>query len=388
MDSIYGYQVTNVESQTRNTSSLLHWTRRMIEVRKANPAFGVGYVHRHRRQQPDRAQLRPRLRRRHRAVRQQPVPLPAAGRARPAAVGGRPADRAAWVGRSSRRSASCRTCSPSPGTASTGCASPGVHLPTGEPADRAERASRRPTIRPWRMTHERRRSRRHDRPDRPASPRGCRPSAGSRARAGIRSMSRRAAWSTLEGPFPVDHLARSSRPTPTASPSSTSSRSSRDPSRPTSSSTSCSARSRPTAAGCWVYDALHDKDVTPGWLDRHPRRRRRGAGALRPVRSIARRHPGGRAEPGAHRRAVEHLAGLRRRRRSSRCSGACSPGVNPDIEVQASRSSKLGARHIPRLLGAVEADLDGDAVVAGDAAGVPDHRPRTAGSWPRPASAT
>jgi len=41
-DSIYGYQVTNVESQTRNTSSLLHWTRRMIGLRKANPAFGLG----------------------------------------------------------------------------------------------------------------------------------------------------------------------------------------------------------------------------------------------------------------------------------------------------------------------------------------------------------
>jgi maltose alpha-D-glucosyltransferase/alpha-amylase len=42
MDSIYGYQVTNVEAQTRNHSSLLHWTRRMITVRKANPAFGLG----------------------------------------------------------------------------------------------------------------------------------------------------------------------------------------------------------------------------------------------------------------------------------------------------------------------------------------------------------
>jgi maltose alpha-D-glucosyltransferase/alpha-amylase len=42
MDSIYGYQVTNVEAQTRNTSSLLNWTRRMIAVRKANPAFGMG----------------------------------------------------------------------------------------------------------------------------------------------------------------------------------------------------------------------------------------------------------------------------------------------------------------------------------------------------------
>ena len=44
MDSIYGYQVTNVESQQRNTSSLLHWTRRMIQVRKQNPAFGRGDV--------------------------------------------------------------------------------------------------------------------------------------------------------------------------------------------------------------------------------------------------------------------------------------------------------------------------------------------------------
>ncbi len=54
-----------------------------------------GDVHRHRRQQPERAQLRARVRRRHRAVRQQPLPLPAAGRARPAPVGGRRADRAA-----------------------------------------------------------------------------------------------------------------------------------------------------------------------------------------------------------------------------------------------------------------------------------------------------
>jgi maltose alpha-D-glucosyltransferase/alpha-amylase len=42
MDPIYGYQVTNVEAQTRNTTSLLHWTRRMIEVRKENPAFSLG----------------------------------------------------------------------------------------------------------------------------------------------------------------------------------------------------------------------------------------------------------------------------------------------------------------------------------------------------------
>jgi maltose alpha-D-glucosyltransferase/alpha-amylase len=42
MDAVYGYQVTSVEAQSTNTSSLLHWTRRMIEVRKQNPAFGLG----------------------------------------------------------------------------------------------------------------------------------------------------------------------------------------------------------------------------------------------------------------------------------------------------------------------------------------------------------
>ncbi len=42
MDPVYGYQVTNVESQLASSTSLLHWTRRMIEVRKQNPAFGLG----------------------------------------------------------------------------------------------------------------------------------------------------------------------------------------------------------------------------------------------------------------------------------------------------------------------------------------------------------
>ncbi|GAA2792150.1 maltose alpha-D-glucosyltransferase [Crossiella cryophila] len=41
-DPVYGYQAVNVEAQLNNTSSLLHWTRRMIEVRKEHPAFGLG----------------------------------------------------------------------------------------------------------------------------------------------------------------------------------------------------------------------------------------------------------------------------------------------------------------------------------------------------------
>src|SRR5436190_1121003 len=42
MDPIYGYQAVNVESQLRDPSSLLHWMRRMLTVRKSSRAFGRG----------------------------------------------------------------------------------------------------------------------------------------------------------------------------------------------------------------------------------------------------------------------------------------------------------------------------------------------------------
>jgi maltose alpha-D-glucosyltransferase/alpha-amylase len=42
MDPTYGYQSVNVEQQSGSTNTLLHWTRRMIEVRKQHPAFGLG----------------------------------------------------------------------------------------------------------------------------------------------------------------------------------------------------------------------------------------------------------------------------------------------------------------------------------------------------------
>jgi maltose alpha-D-glucosyltransferase/alpha-amylase len=44
-DAVYGYQVTNVEAGLKNTTSLLQWTRRIVEVRKQNPAFGLGSFH-------------------------------------------------------------------------------------------------------------------------------------------------------------------------------------------------------------------------------------------------------------------------------------------------------------------------------------------------------
>ena len=41
-DAVYGYQAINVEAQANNGSSLLNWTRRLIAVRRAHPAFGLG----------------------------------------------------------------------------------------------------------------------------------------------------------------------------------------------------------------------------------------------------------------------------------------------------------------------------------------------------------
>jgi maltose alpha-D-glucosyltransferase/alpha-amylase len=41
-DATYGYQGINVEAQINNSSSLLNWTRRMLEVRTAHKAFGFG----------------------------------------------------------------------------------------------------------------------------------------------------------------------------------------------------------------------------------------------------------------------------------------------------------------------------------------------------------
>jgi maltose alpha-D-glucosyltransferase/alpha-amylase len=45
MDPVYGYQAVNVEAQSNSTASLLHWNRRMIDIRKQHPAFGLGTFH-------------------------------------------------------------------------------------------------------------------------------------------------------------------------------------------------------------------------------------------------------------------------------------------------------------------------------------------------------
>ena len=43
-NAVYGYQSVNVESQQRNPTSLLNWTRRLIEVRRLTPVFGRGSI--------------------------------------------------------------------------------------------------------------------------------------------------------------------------------------------------------------------------------------------------------------------------------------------------------------------------------------------------------
>jgi maltose alpha-D-glucosyltransferase/alpha-amylase len=42
MDSVYGFQAVNVEGETRNPSSFLHWLQRMLAVRRQHPVFGRG----------------------------------------------------------------------------------------------------------------------------------------------------------------------------------------------------------------------------------------------------------------------------------------------------------------------------------------------------------
>ncbi len=42
MDPLYGFNAVNVEAQTRDTHSLLNWTRRILAVRKEHQAFGRG----------------------------------------------------------------------------------------------------------------------------------------------------------------------------------------------------------------------------------------------------------------------------------------------------------------------------------------------------------
>jgi maltokinase len=107
----------------------------------------------------------------------------------------------------------------------------------------------------------------------------------------------------------------------------------------------------------WVYDALHDKDVTPAWL--LGMRDELKDGPVRFVRYTDSPDDIPVDEPS--------LVLTGEQSNTSMVFGDVAimkvfrrlqPGINPDIEVQGALS-KLGAKHVPRLLGAVEADVEG-----------------------------
>jgi maltokinase len=107
----------------------------------------------------------------------------------------------------------------------------------------------------------------------------------------------------------------------------------------------------------WVYDALHDKDVTPAWLV--GMRDEVSAGPLRFARYAE--------SPDAIPVGEPSLVLTGEQSNTSMVFGDVAimkvfrrlqPGINPDIEIQGALT-KLGAKHVPALLGAVEADIEG-----------------------------
>jgi maltokinase len=108
----------------------------------------------------------------------------------------------------------------------------------------------------------------------------------------------------------------------------------------------------------WVYDALHDKELTPAWLK--GMRDNADEGTLRferfaespddiPVDESSLVLTGEQSNTSMVFGDVAIMKVFRR----------LHPGINPDIEIEAALT-KLGAKHVPALLGSVEAVIDGE----------------------------
>ncbi|MDT4933035.1 MAG: maltokinase [Pseudonocardiales bacterium] len=112
----------------------------------------------------------------------------------------------------------------------------------------------------------------------------------------------------------------------------------------------------------WIYDALHDKEVTPAWLLGIQRASQ--VDGLRFTRYVEPEDiPVGEpslvltGEQSNTSLMFGDLAILKVFRR-------LQTGVNPDIEIHAALGER-GARHVARLLGAIETDLDGEPCALG-----------------------
>ncbi len=107
----------------------------------------------------------------------------------------------------------------------------------------------------------------------------------------------------------------------------------------------------------WIYDALHDKDVTQWWLTGF--RDERVTGALRFHRV---------GDPTSLPVGETSLALIGEQSNTSLVFGdrailkvfrRLEPGINPDIEIHEALT-ELGARHIAKLLGSLTAEIDGE----------------------------
>ena len=83
MDAVYGYQAINVEAQSKNSSSLLSWMKRIIAVRQSRKAFGRGPIEFLYPEKPPGSGVLTHLRGRGGALRRQSVARSPGRRARP-----------------------------------------------------------------------------------------------------------------------------------------------------------------------------------------------------------------------------------------------------------------------------------------------------------------
>jgi maltokinase len=106
----------------------------------------------------------------------------------------------------------------------------------------------------------------------------------------------------------------------------------------------------------WIYDALHDKDVTQAWLDGI--RRASTDGPVRFVRNV---------DPADIPQDAQSLVLTAEQSNTSLMYGDVAilkvfrrlqAGVNPDIEIHAALGEG-GAQHVARLFGSAHAELDG-----------------------------